>query len=281
MRWLLDLLRDSPFSTATWVDALDVCLLAWLTYRGLLLIRGTRAMQSLVGLGLLGAMYVLSDRLGLATLRFVLDNLVVYLVIAILILFQEDIRAALARAGGIFSRRSTVADANLVEDVIRATFELARKKIGALVAFERGVSLDSFTDGAHKIDSAVSTELLQSIFHPSSPLHDGAIVIAHNRLVAAGVFLPINLSRDVSRSFGTRHRAAIGLSEATDAVCLVVSEERGTVTIVDGGEVIPVADADDLRERLQERLGRAARRTSLTDAFRVDTPSSQQSSNNG
>jgi diadenylate cyclase len=205
----------------------------------------------------------------------------VYLVIAILILFQEDIRSALARAGGIFSRRSTAADANLMEDVIRATFELARKKIGALVAFERGVSLDGFVDGAHRIDSTVSTELLQSIFHPSSPLHDGAVVIAHNRLVAAGVFLPINLSRDVSRSFGTRHRAAIGLSEATDAVCLVVSEERGTVTIVEGGEVIPVADADDLREHLQERLGRPVRRNTLNGSFRVEPPGSQQSTNNG
>ncbi len=272
MQWLLDSLRDSPFSTVGWVDAVDVCLLAWLTYRGLLLIRGTRAMQSLVGLGLLGAVYVISDRLGLTTLRFVLDNLVVYLVIAVLILFQEDIRSALARAGGVFSRRAAVADANLVEDVIRATFELARRKIGALISFERGVSLDSFTDGAHRLDAAVSTELLQSIFHPSSPLHDGAVVIADNRLIAAGVFLPINLSRDVSRAFGTRHRAAIGLSEATDAVCLVVSEERGTVTIVEGGEVVPVADADDLRKHLQERLGRQPRRNAVTGSFRVEVP---------
>jgi diadenylate cyclase len=258
LTFLLDLVRDSAFATMTWIDALDIGLLAWLIYRLLILIRGTRAMQSLIGLALLGAVYVASDVAGLATLHAVLDNLFVYIVLALLILFQEDIRRALARAGGtVFTRRATAADANLLEEVIRAVFELSRRKIGALIAIEREGSLESFAEGAHPLEARVTTELLQSVFHPSSPLHDGAVVISEGRVVAAGVFLPITLSKEVSRAFGTRHRAAIGLTEATDSIALVVSEERGTVALVEAGIVIPVADADDLRERLQERMGTA------------------------
>jgi diadenylate cyclase len=110
-------------------------------------------------------------------------------------------------------------------------------------------------EGAHPVDAVVATELLQSIFHPSSPLHDGAVVIAEGRIVAAGVFLPISLSKDLGRSWGTRHRAAIGLSEETDGLCVVVSEERGTVALVSRGEVTPIADTNDLRQRLVEKLG--------------------------
>lgn len=261
MSFLVEAWRDSPFSTATWVDWLDIVLLAWLVYRGLLLIRGTRAMQSLLGLALLGIVYLASDVAGLTALHYVLDNLFVYLVIAMLILFQEDIRRALARAGGtVFGRRAGPADANLLEEVVRAVFELARRKIGALIALERDATLDPFVEGAHPVEARVTTELLQSIFHPSSPLHDGAVVVSEGRVVAAGVFLPITLSKDVSRSYGTRHRAAIGLTEATDAVALVVSEERGTVALVEGGQVTAIADADDLRARLQERLGEQRRK---------------------
>jgi diadenylate cyclase len=261
MSWLSDLWRDSPFSTATWVDWLDIVLLAWIVYRGLLLIRGTRAMQSLAGLALLGIVYLASEFLGLTTLHFVLDNLFVYIVLAMLILFQEDIRRALARAGTtVFTRRSGQADAQLLEEVIQAVFDLARRKIGALIAIEREAGLEAFVEGAHPLEAYVSAELLQSLFHPSSPLHDGAVVISEGRVVAAGVFLPITLSKEVSRSYGTRHRAAIGLTESTDAIALVVSEERGTVSLVEAGIVIPVADADDLRERLAERLGPAPAR---------------------
>lgn len=256
--WLLDLFRDSALSTATWVDAIDVLLLSWMMYRVLLLIRGTRAMQSLLGLGLLGGLYVASDVLGLTALHFVLDNLFVYVVLAMLILFQEDIRRALARAGGtVFTRQGDYADAILLEEIIRAAFELARRKIGGLVLLEREASLEAYADGAHPLDAQITTELLQSIFHPSSPLHDGAIIIAHGRIASAGVFLPISLSKELSRAFGTRHRAAIGITEETDAIAVVISEERGTVAVVESGQLIPVADADDLRARLQERVGDA------------------------
>jgi uncharacterized protein (TIGR00159 family) len=265
MRSFLEMWRYTPFATATWIDWLDITVLAWLIYRGLVLIRGTLAMQSLLGLGLLAVVYLASDVLGFTTLHYVLDNLFVYVVLALLILFQDDIRRALARAGGtVFARRTGPTDANLLEEVNKAVFELARRKLGALVALEREAHLEGYAEGAHRMEARVSTELLQAIFHPSSPLHDGAVIISEGRIMAAGVFLPITLSKEVSRAFGTRHRAAIGLTEATDAITLVVSEERGTVAMVDGGQVTPIADADDLRERLQERLGEPARRADRT-----------------
>jgi len=229
-------------------------------YRVLLLIRGTVAMQSLAGLALLAVIYFMSDLFGLSTVHSLLNNLFVYVVLTLIILFQEDIRRALARAGGtVFAARQVEADANLLEEVIQAVFELAKRKIGAIVAVEREATLAGYAEGAYPLDARVSKELLQSLFHPSSPVHDGAVILSGGRLLAAGVILPITSSKEISRSYGTRHRAALGLTEITDAVAVVVSEERGTVAIVEKGQILPIADADDLRERLFERLGPASK----------------------
>lgn len=253
-------LTDSPLGTATWVDWLDILALAVVLYRVLVVMQGTRAAQSLLGLVMIGVLYLASDQLGLTAVHWVLDKLFVWLVLALLILFQDDIRRALARAGGTLfgvrgSSSSRPSEANAMEEVIKTAFALAHRKIGALMVIERQASLEPYVEGAHPLDAVVSTELLQSIFHPSSPLHDGAVVIASGRIVAAGVFLPISLSKDLGRAWGTRHRAAIGLSEETDGLCVVVSEERGTVALVSRGEVTPIADTNDLRQRLVEKLG--------------------------
>ncbi len=253
MSWL----ENSPLATLSWVDLLDLTILSWLIYRALLLIRGTRAQRSLIGLALLAVIYLASANLGLSALNWLLDNLSLYLAIALLILFQDDVRNALAQAGGTLFQSSTRrSDANVVEEVTRAVFLLARKRIGAIVVLERLASLDPFVEGAHSLDAKVSKELLLAIFHHNSPLHDGAVVVRGERIVAAGCFLPLTLSKDISRAFGTRHRAGIGLTETTDALCLVVSEERGTVSLIRDGEVIPIADENDLRGRIQESMGR-------------------------
>ena len=248
-----------PLMDATWVDWIDILALSMVIYRVLVVMQGTRAVQSLLGLAMMGLLYVVSDYAGLNAVHWVLDKLFVYVVIAILILFQDDIRRALARAGGsLFGSRTTAArpsDANVMEEVIKASFALAHRRIGALVVIERSASLEPYVEGAHEIDAVVSTELLQALFHPSSPIHDGAVVISKGRIIAAGVFLPISLSKELSRAWGTRHRAALGLSEEADGLCVVVSEERGTVTLVSRGEVTPIADTNDLRQRLVEKLG--------------------------
>jgi diadenylate cyclase len=247
---MFDWLRDSPFGTATWVDWVDVGILAWVIYRGLLLIRGTRAFLSLLGLVLAAVVYLLSGVLGLAALHWVLDNLFVWAFLGLLILFQDDVRRALARAGGVLAGRSRVSDANLLEEVVQAVFALADKRVGALIAIERSASLDPFLEGAQLLDARVSMDLLQAIFQLASPLHDGAIVIRGERIAAAGVFLPLSVSERISKVYGTRHRAAMGLSEQTDAIVLVVSEERGAVGVVEGGTLTPVADGNELRELL-------------------------------
>jgi diadenylate cyclase len=249
----------SPLVQASWVDWIDIIALSVVIYRVLVAMQGTRAVQSLLGLAMIGLLYLVSGYVGLTAVHWVLDKLFVYVVIALLILFQDDIRRALARAGaGLFGARASSArpaDANVMEEVIKAAFALAHRRVGALMVIEQAASLDRYVEGAHALDSEVSTELLQALFHPSSPLHDGAVVISNSRVMAAGVFLPISLSKDLGRAWGTRHRAAIGLSEETDALCVVVSEERGTVTLVHRGEVTPVADTNDLRQRLNEKMG--------------------------
>ncbi|MEZ4319127.1 MAG: diadenylate cyclase CdaA [Myxococcota bacterium] len=256
MQSLWSWFAESPFATATWVDWIDILLLAAVVYRVLLVLRGTRAMQSLLGMLLLVVLYAVARMGGLSTMSWVLDNLFVYLVLAVLILFQQDIRRALANAGGRFFTRMSLAraDATILEEVIKAAFALSRRKIGALIVIQGSASLEAWTEGSNIVDAAVSHELLQSIFHPASPMHDGAVVIRKDRIAAAGVFLPISLSKQISRAFGTRHRAAIGLTEITDALCIVVSEERGTVAIVVRGEIVPVADMNDLRHNLTEQL---------------------------
>jgi diadenylate cyclase len=236
-----------------WTDAIDILLLAVIVYYAFLVIRGTRAFQILVGLSFLGLLYIISGRMGFFAVRWMLDKFSVYLVLALVILFQTDIRRGLARAGGSFFKGGAgSAESAVHEALVRAAFAMASRRIGALVVIERSASLDELAESGHHIDGVVSQELLLSIFHPTSPLHDGAVVIQNGRLTCAKAFLPLSLSKDIARYYGTRHRAALGLSEETDAVVVVVSEERGAVSLVMSGAMTAVEDQDQLRQRLQE-----------------------------
>jgi diadenylate cyclase len=241
------------WASVRWTDILDIAIMAFLIYRTLLLMRGTRAFQSLVGLMFLLGLYFVAERLELTSVRWMLDKFIVYIVLAVIILFQQDIRRALARAGGRFfvSLRSST-EVPILEDIIKASFALASRRIGALIAIERFATLDEYIEASQPLDAQVSDELLMSLFHPTSPLHDGAVIVQKDRIAAAKVFLPLTLSKEVSRFFGTRHRAALGLTEETDAIVIIVSEERGTVSLVQHGRLIPTSDANELRERLQE-----------------------------
>ena len=240
-------------------DVVDILLMALIIYWALRIIQGTRAVQSLAGLASLMGLYVLSGVLGLSTIGWLLEKFSVYIVLAVLILFQEDIRRGLARAGSFFpSFQRTNADLPMLQELVKVSFILGARRLGALIAIERNASLEEYVEPATPLDALVSEPLVLSIFHPTSPLHDGAIVIQKGRIAAAQVFLPLTLSKNVSRFFGTRHRAAIGLTEVTDAAVIIVSEERGTVSLVLGGEVIPMPDANTLRQKLQELFQPAA-----------------------
>lgn len=248
MGWLWESLR--------WTDVVDIGLMAFILYRMLIIIRGTRAIQSLAGLGVLVLLYVLADQLELVSIHWALEKFFELLVLAVIILFQQDIRKGLARAGGklFLTSSRTSLELSAVEELVRASYAMASRRVGALIAIERSGSLDEYVEPATKLDALVSNELLLSIFHPTSPLHDGAVIIQKGRISAAQGFLPLTQSKNVSRFFGTRHRAAIGLTEETDAVVIIVSEERATVSVVERGELHPTRDANELREVLQERL---------------------------
>lgn len=241
------------WETLQWSDVLDIAILAFILYRTMLVLRGTRAIQSVVGLMGLLLLYVLSDRLQLTSIHWLLDKFFVYIVLAIIILFHQDIRRALARAGaGLFRAATPSGHLPMLEEIVKACSALASRRIGALIAIQREASLDEYVEPATELDARVSQELLLAIFHPTSPLHDGAVVIQEGRLAAAQVFLPLSLSKNISRFYGTRHRAAIGLTEETDAMVIIVSEERGTVSLVMNGRIEPTSDANELRQRLQE-----------------------------
>lgn len=246
---------DGLLSSLQLSDVADIGILTWVIYRVLLLIRGTRAFQMVWGLLFIVPIYLMARNFGLYTVKWILDRISVYLVLAIIILFQDDIRRALARVGNPFSIRLADHDASQqVEEIIRACFALASNQVGALIAIQREASLSDWIEVGVRLDAVVSHELLQSIFQTSTPIHDGAVIIQKERIAAAGCFLPLTTNQDVSKALGTRHRAALGLSDETDALILVVSEEEGRVSLIQQGKIRIMADANVLREALHKNL---------------------------
>ena len=257
-------------------DLADLGVVAFLIYRLLALIKGTRAMQMAIGLALVFVAYQLARRFGLITLWTILDALLTYVVLIIVVIFQNDIRRALMRVGQrpFFKSQRTARETHVIEEVIRAANALAQKRIGALIVFERDAILDEFIEQGTLLDANVTKEMLYSIFIPSfeNPMHDGAVVIREGRIWQAGAFLPLTASPKLDRTLGTRHRAAIGISEETDAVVIVVSEERGAISLCFNGNIVRSLDQASLREaliglfyrRTRRRAGDAPPRVSLT-----------------
>jgi len=238
-------------------DMLDIALVALAIYWVLLLIRGTRAVQVLVGLGFLAMARVIADAAELMTVTFVLDNFLGPAVLIVVILFQNDIRRALARVGRGFSPRfSEREESRVVEEVVRACAELVRRRIGGLVVFERDTRLDDLIEAGSTLDAAVSKDLLVSLFITTSPLHDGAVVISHGRVSHASCILPLTLRTDLPEGVGTRHRAALGITEESDAIAVVVSEETSTISLAQAGELITQLDPARLRVALWDSFAR-------------------------
>jgi len=247
------------------LSVVDVALVAVSVYYVLRLLRGTRAVQLIKGLLILGALIVFTGSLHLATFNWLLKQALLPGVIALLILFQPELRLALEQIGrghilgaGLTSlRREQIA--HLVDELVRSTRQLARDRIGALIVVEREVGLNDILQTGRRMDAVLSSDLLRTIFYPGTPLHDLATVIRGDRVVAAGCLLPLTERRDVRGMLGTRHRAALGLSETTDAVVIAVSEETGGISLAADGRLYGNLTPDILRQRLLAAVTRPAR----------------------
>jgi uncharacterized protein (TIGR00159 family) len=237
-------------------DTIDILLVTFGIYWLLLLIRGTRAIQILVGLIVLIALSLASQLFQLAALGLILERLLEPAVLIIVILFQNDIRRALAHVGrGFFPSFSAEQEIQVVEEIVKAAGQLSQRRHGALMVMERESNLGDLIEQGVPVDGALTKELLASIFHPSSPMHDGAVVLQEGRVASAGCILPLTLRTDLPEGLGTRHRAAVGITEETDALVVVVSEETANISVVLGGEMLRGLDAPQLRVVLRDVLG--------------------------
>jgi diadenylate cyclase len=252
----------------------DILIVYYVIYRLLLLIQGTRALQMLIGLLLIVIGYFFSDFLGLSTLHWIISNFIFQVFLLIIVVFQNDIRRALIRLGRspFLAGASTREDIFLLEELVRASVSLASKRIGAIIVVERSADVTEFIDSGTRIDGKVTKELLQAIFVPEAenPIHDGAVIVRGGRLYAAGCFLPLSQSTRLDRNLGTRHRAALGITEQTDAVVIVVSEERGAASLCMDGQLAKDLGADELRAALircfEQRWGKEQPKEAIAKA---------------
>ena len=245
------------FTQLRWQDALDIGIIAFVVYRLIHMIRGTRAMQMIIGLVVVLLAYVTSQMLGLFTLTWMLDNFLGSIILVIIVIFQSDIRRALTQVGTapLFGGADRIEPGQVLEEVAKAVVALASRRVGALIVLEREVGLNEYIEVGTRLDARVTRELVESVFMPHSPMHDGALVIQKGRATAARCFLPLSVDPNLSRALGTRHRAAVGLTEETDAVAIVISEEQGSISLVAEGKVTQDLDGPRMRSSLERLFG--------------------------
>ena len=268
MEWLSQLAQLLRRPAVSWWDVVDIVLVSVLIYELLLLIRGTRAVQMALSAGFLIGLFFVSRWFDLETVNWVIRNLATYVGFAIIVLFQADIRRALAHFGRApffkYFERVTSAD-ETIEDLVVAASTLAARRIGAIIVIERQIGLRNYIEGGIPLDATITYDLLATIFQPGSPLHDGAVIVQGDRIAAAACFLPLSINPKVSRELGTRHRAALGITEENDAIAIVVSEETGAISVALAGALERGLTPERLRDRLRALLtGRADRRASGT-----------------
>ncbi len=233
-----------------WQDMLDILVVAFIIHQLILIIKGTRSVQMILGLVVLSAVYFMSIALDMAALQWLLKTFLSSLLLIVVIVFQHDIRMALTRVGkSPFQKNTDMAEKEL-DEVVRAVFYLSKRRIGALIVLEREIGLRDYVESGFDLDAGLSRELLISIFMPVSPLHDGGVIIRKGRIQTAGCILPLTKNPYINKRFGTRHRAAIGLSEETDAVVIVVSEETQDVSLVQHGAMTLMTDEMTLTKGL-------------------------------
>lgn len=248
-----DFLRATEFS---WLDVIDILIVAVIIYQLLQFIRGTHAVQMALGGLVLVTLYWTSKWADLETVNWLLRTFMPYVVFGIIVVFQSEIRKVLAHLGkapfpGAFSTRKTE---ELIDEMILASTKLASQRTGALLVLEREMGLRSYIETGIALDAVLTYDLLISIFNPGTPLHDGAVIVQGNRVAAAACFLPLTVNPELSRTLGSRHRAAIGVTEDTDAVAIVISEETGAISLVSGGRIRRELDGPGLKQALLEAL---------------------------
>ncbi len=247
----------SSFHINLAIDIIDVLIVAFLFYRIFLLIRGTRAAQMFMGLFLLIIVSFIARWLNMNALNWILSSLKTIWVVAFVILFQPELRRALSLLGqnrilGYFIK---VEESSTVSEIVKACHQLTQNGLGAIIAIEQDVGLRNYIETGTSIDARVTAELIVTIFTPPSPLHDGAVIIEKNRIVAAGCILPLSPNPRLAKSLGTRHRAGLGLSEETDAVVIISSEETRTISLAVGGKLKRKLDINTLRNDLVGMIG--------------------------
>ena len=230
------------------VTLFDVAIVWYLVYRGLLLIRGTRAMPMLIGLACIGVVYFIAQPLGLVTVAWIIDNFLSSIILVIVVIFQDEIRRTLTKVGAhpFLFKSSRVEGPAQFEEIATTVGKLAKAGLGSLIVIERDVGLEEFLDDGVILDAKLSRKLLYGIFVKDSPLHDGAVIIEGSKIRAAGVVLPLSSNPDIDPSFGTRHRAALGITERSDAMVIVVSEETGSITLFIDGKLFQNMDSNTL-----------------------------------
>ncbi len=250
----------SDLSWRDWLkDAVDIAIVSYIIYKLIILVRGTRAVQLVRGIVVLLAVWALSYYFNLNTLKWLMNQMFTFGVVGVLVIFQPELRRALEQLGRgkLFARNSTeeYQEVNArIASVIKALNYLAKRKIGALIVFERETGLGDYMETGIPLESQITSELLINIFIPNTPLHDGAVIVRKQQIMAAGCYLPLSENPFISKELGTRHRAAIGMTEVSDAICVVVSEETGQVSLVLNGQIVRDIKEESLISKLFEEL---------------------------
>jgi diadenylate cyclase len=277
------LLQLFDFSRMTWNDVLDILIVAIIIYQVLVLLRGTRGAQMALGIIVITVFYYLSRRWHLETVQWILTNLLPFFFLAIIIIFQSEIRRGLASIGkNPFWRSLTpMRFSDVYDEIVLSVTALSSQRIGGLIVLEREIGLKTYIESGVALNAQLSYDLLMTIFNPHTPLHDGAVIVQRNKIASAACFLPLTLNPRLSKELGTRHRAAIGITEETDAVAVVVSEETGIISMAEGGQIERTLDGEQLKRRLyqlfQFPLRRAPVRAPASEAAAVTGKSRMQS----
>ncbi len=241
----------------SWNDAIDILLVSFLFYKLFQLVRGGRAFQMVVGTLLLVLLFFASRWADLTAVNWLLRNTLAYIGFAIIVLYQQELRRGLANLGRapLFRFLNPTSSKGTLDEVAFSLLTLAERRVGAILVLERDIGLRSYVEAGVMLDAVVTYDLLLSVFNPKSPLHDGAVIIQGDRAAAAACFLPISINPQLGKELGTRHRAAIGISEDTDAIAIVVSEETGLVSFMEDGSIVSGLDAKQLRSKLRDAMG--------------------------